>query len=292
MPPAISSCAVSHPLTPGHAGAAKADCPAQFVCALPPTLARKGRLRSRSCTTRSGGAVCPRPDVLQLPATRSSAANTISCAKSDSSPQQTLSETRRPPADSSLLSLVVPNATVKQSLPCVALYVVLASTLKALHSCSCPFVASAELDRFAYCFTSLCSLLRWVRQARAVLSRHGLHSAPAGILPAYHSLAWSHGTCGNQHAEAPVCPPARCARPPLNASEEGACDSLASTVVAGRDAGDAQADLLRWLKQVYEVTAWEAPCLDAVPLLEFAGWTDGAARVPAPAFAPISTYAS
>lgn len=59
-------------------------------------------------------------------------------------------------------------------------------------------------------------------------------------------------------------------------------------MVVGRDAGDAQADLLQWLRHVYEVIAWEAPCLDAVPLLAFAGWTDGAALV----LAPISTYAA
>ena len=63
-------------------------------------------------------------------------------------------------------------------------------------------------------------------------------------------------------------------------------------MVVGRDAGDAQADLLRWLKQVYEVTAWEAPCLDAVPLLEFVGWTEGAANVPALAFAPMCAHAA
>ena len=133
-------------------------------------------------------------------------------------------------------------------------------------------------------------LLHWVHQA--ILSRNGLHSASAGVLPASHSVARSDGTCRRQHAEAPVCPPARCAPPPLHASEVGACDSSASTVVVGRDAGDAQADLLRWLKQVYEVTAWEAPCLDAVPLLEFAGWTEGAANAPAPAFAPMCAHAA
>lgn len=46
-------------------------------------------------------------------------------------------------------------------------------------------------------------------------------------------------------------------------------------LLAGRENGPAQAELLSWLRQVYAVTAWNAPCLDAVPLLELAGWTEG-----------------
>ena len=144
------------------------------------------------------------------------------------------------------------------------------------------FIASVEFVTCSLLCCSPCILLHWDHQASAIPSRNGLHSASAGVLPASHSVARSDDTCRRQHAEAPVCPPARCAPLPIHASEVGACDLLASTVVAGRDAGDAQADLLRWLKQVYEVTAWEAPCLDAVPLLEFAGWTDGAALFPEP----------
>lgn len=46
--------------------------------------------------------------------------------------------------------------------------------------------------------------------------------------------------------------------------------------VAGWSGTTAQADLLQWLRQLYEVSAWDAPCVDAVPLLPFAGWSEGA----------------
>jgi hypothetical protein len=62
---------------------------------------------------------------------------------------------------------------------------------------------------------------------------------------------------------------------------EAAPGPNAARRAAGWSGPAAQADLLHWLRQLYEVAAWEAPCLDAVPLLPFAGWSEGASPLEA-----------